>query len=213
MTVSLAKGQQTSLVKPGGGSLTTVRMGLGWDPAKKKGLFGRLKTQSIDLDASALLFDGGRNLVDAVWFNQLTSKDGAVRHTEDNLTGSSEGDDESIIVDLTRLPRQVTQIVFAVNSFTGQDFSQIENAFCRLIDQTTEVELARYDLSGSGQHNAQIMASDARRSASLVAAPISARTSSLFPSRRRGPPRAGRPGCSGPRGALPARRRRSRSSR
>lgn len=126
MTVSLAKGQKISLAKPGGGSLTAVRMGLGWDPVKKKGVFGRLKTQSIDLDASALLFDGGRNLVDAVWFNQLTSKDGAVRHTGDNLTGDGAGDDESIIVDLTRLPRQVTQIVFTVNSFTGQDFSQVE---------------------------------------------------------------------------------------
>jgi len=162
MTVSLAKGQKVSLAKPGGGSLTAVRMGLGWDAAKKEGLFGGLKTQSIDLDASALLFDGGRNLVDAVWFKQLTSKDGSVRHTGDNLTGDGKGDDESIIVDLTRLPRQVSQIVFTVNSFTGQDFSQIENAFCRLIDQSTDVELARYDLSGSGRHNAQVMAKVSR---------------------------------------------------
>ncbi len=161
MTVSLQKGQKVSLAKRGGGSLSLVRMGLGWDATKKRGLF-RSKTQEIDLDASALLFDGAGRLVDAVWFRQLRSKDGSVQHTGDNLTGAGDGDDESVIVDLTRLPPAVTQIVFTVNSFTGQDFSQIENAFCRLVDETTNEELARYDLTGSGRHNAQIMAKVSR---------------------------------------------------
>ncbi|WP_116026855.1 TerD family protein [Thermomonospora umbrina] len=162
MSVSLQKGQQVSLAKPGGGALTRVRMGLGWDAVAKKGLFGRTRTQSIDLDASCLLFDASGNLVDAVWFRQLRSKDGSVRHTGDNLTGAGDGDDESIEVDLTRLPGNVAQLVFTVNSFTGQDFSQIENAFCRLVDETGGRELARYDLSGSGSHTAQIMAKVAR---------------------------------------------------
>jgi len=161
VTVSLAKGQKVSLAKRGGGTLSVVRMGLGWDAVRKRGLFGS-KSQTIDLDASALLFDAGGRLVDAVWFRQLTSKDGSVQHTGDNLTGAGEGDDESVIVDLTRLPPAVTQIVFTVNSFTGQDFSQIENAFCRLVDETTDEELARYDLSGAGRHNAQIMAKVSR---------------------------------------------------
>ena len=165
MSVSLSKGQKVSLAKRDGGSLTRVRMGLGWDAVKKKGLFGGLKNQSIDLDASALLFDGSGNLVDQVWFQQLRSKDGAVQHTGDNLTGAGEGDDESIRVDLGALPAAVTDVVFTVNSFTGQDFSQIENAFCRLIDETTESEIARYDLSGSGRHNAQIMAKVTREGA------------------------------------------------
>lgn len=142
-----------------------MRMGLGWDavtrPHRLGGLFGS-RSQSIDLDASALLFDAAGTLVDAVWFRQLRSKDGAVRHTGDNLTGAGEGDDESVIVDLPRLSPAVTQIVFTVNSFTGQDFSQIENAFCRLVDDTTDEELARYELTGSGRHNAQIMAKVSR---------------------------------------------------
>lgn len=158
MSVSLSKGQKVSLSKREGGTLSRVRMGLGWDAAKKKGLFGGLKTQSIDLDASALLFDAQGTLVDQVWFRQLRSKDGSVQHTGDNLTGAGEGDDESIRVDLTALPAAVQTIIFTVNSFTGQDFSQIENAFCRLIDESNEAEIARYDLSGSGRHNAQIMA-------------------------------------------------------
>ena len=161
MTVSLSKGQKVSLSKAGGGTLTRVRMGLGWDAMKKKGLFGS-RAQTIDLDASALLFDAGGNLVDQVWFQQLQSKDGSVQHTGDNLTGAGEGDDESIRVDLSRVPDNVTTLVFTVNSFTGQDFSQIENAFCRLVDESDESEIARYDLTGSGRHTAQIMAKVAR---------------------------------------------------
>lgn len=161
--VNLSKGQTVSLEKRGGGTLTRVRMGLGWDAMKKKGMFGKLKDQSVDLDASALLFDQGGQLVDQVWFQQLASKDGSVRHTGDNVTGAGEGDDESILVDLQAVPGEVSQIVFVVNSFTGQDFSQIENAFCRLVDSTAnDTELARYELTGSGSHNSQVMAKVSR---------------------------------------------------
>jgi tellurium resistance protein TerZ len=161
MTVNLSKGQTVSLRKEGG-TLRAVRMGLGWDAAAKKGLFGRMRAQTIDLDASALLFDATGRLVDQVWFQELVSRDGSVQHTGDNLTGEGEGDDESIRVDLGSVPPDVTALVFTVNSFTGQDFSQIENAFCRLIDESTGTEIARYDLSGSGTHTAQIMAKVAR---------------------------------------------------
>ena len=161
MGVNLSKGQSVSLVKSGGGGLTQVRMGLGWDAVTKRGLFGS-RARNIDLDASALLFGADGKLVDQVWFQQLTSKDGSVQHTGDNLTGAGEGDDESIRVHLDGVPPAVRSIVFTVNSFTGQDFSQIENAFCRLIDESNEAEIARYDLSGSGRHNAQIMAKVAR---------------------------------------------------
>ncbi|WP_433555051.1 TerD family protein [Pseudonocardia xinjiangensis] len=157
VSINLTKGQKVSLAKRDGGSLSVVRMGLGWDAVKKRGLFGS-KSQQIDLDASALLFDARGDLVDAVWFRQLRSQDGSVQHTGDNQTGAGDGDDETILVDLARLPTGITQIAFVVSSFTGQDFSQIENAFCRLVDQTTGDELARFVLSGSGQHNAQIMA-------------------------------------------------------
>jgi tellurium resistance protein TerZ len=161
VSVSLSKGQKVSLSKSDGGTLSRVRMGLGWDAVKKRGLFGS-RSQEIDLDASCLLFDAGGALVDQVWFRQLTSADGSVQHTGDNLTGAGEGDDESIKVDLSRVPANVSTLVFTVNSFTGQDFSQIENAFCRLIDETNEAEIARFELTGSGSHTAQIMAKVSR---------------------------------------------------
>jgi tellurium resistance protein TerZ len=162
VSVNLSKGQRVSLTKPGGGTLTQVRMGLGWDAMKKKGLFGGSKTQSIDLDASCLIFDSSGQLVDQVWFSQLRSKDGAVVHTGDNRTGAGDGDDESILVELPKLPGNVGTLVFTVNSFTGQNFSQIENAYCRLVDETNGVELARYELTASGPHTAQVMAKVAR---------------------------------------------------
>lgn len=179
MSVSLSKGQRVSLVKDGGQTLTRVRMGLGWDAVKKRGLFGT-KDQSIDLDASCLLFDASGSLVDQVWFQQLRSRDGSVQHTGDNLTGDGDGDDESVLVDLSAVPANVATLVFTVNSFTGQDFSQIENAFCRLVDETTGGEVARYDLSGSGRHNAQVMAKVVREGAgwamTAIGQPASGRT-------------------------------------
>ncbi len=161
MSVNLSKGQRISMVKAGGGTLTRVRMGLGWDAVKKRGFFGS-KEQEIDLDASCMIYNRDGQLLDAVWWKQLQSRDGNIVHTGDNRTGVGEGDDESIIVDLSALHADVTTLVFVVNSFTGQNFSQIENATCRLVDSTTETEIARYVLTGSGTHNSQIMAKVSR---------------------------------------------------
>ncbi|MFB6894495.1 TerD family protein [Kitasatospora sp. NPDC056327] len=160
MSVSLAKGQKLSLEKPGGGRLGVVRMGLGWRAVQKKGFLAKLFAgQDIDLDASAVLFSAGKP-VDVVFFQHLTSNDGSVRHSGDNLTGGSGDatDDETITVDLTAVPAEVDQILFTVNSFTGQTFQEVENAFCRLVDTQTGAELARYTLTGGGAYTAQIMA-------------------------------------------------------
>lgn len=96
----------------------------------------------------------------SVYFQHLVSDDGSVRHTGDNLTGGvgAGGDDEAVLVDLARVPARVDQIVFTANSFTGQTFAEVQNAFCRLVDVTTGAELARYTLTGGGKHTAQIMA-------------------------------------------------------
>jgi stress response protein SCP2 len=154
--VSLTKGQRVSLRKQDGSVLTVVRMGLGWDPIKRRGLFGSRET-SIDLDASAVLF-ADHQPVDVAFFNQLRSKDGSVVHTGDNRTGDGDGDDESIIVDLTRVPAHVTTILFVVTSYEGHTFQQIEAAFCRLVDETTRAELARYTLSGGAGYTGMVMA-------------------------------------------------------
>ncbi|GHG26256.1 tellurium resistance protein TerZ [Deinococcus indicus] len=160
MPISLQKGQQISLAKEAGPSLQTVRMGLGWDAIKKKGFLGfGGGSVDVDLDANALMFDASGQLVDAVWFRQLQSKDGSVRHSGDNRTGAGDGDDETITVDLTRLPASVQTVVFSVNNYTGQNFSQVDNAYCRLVNTQGDKEIARFNLSVQGDHTAMILAS------------------------------------------------------
>jgi tellurium resistance protein TerZ len=159
MSVNLQKGQKISLNKEAGVQLSKIIMGLGWDAVKSKGFFGfGGKAQEIDLDASCILFDEQGNQTDAAWFRQLKSKDGSVEHTGDNRTGEGDGDDEQITVDLTKVPANVKSLVFTVNSFTGQNFSQIENATCRIVNASDNKEVARFNLSTLGAHNAQIMA-------------------------------------------------------
>jgi tellurium resistance protein TerZ len=159
MAINLTKGQKISLEKEAGGQLTRVVMGLGWDVIKKKGVMGFFGGETeIDLDASCIMFDTNNQATDAIWFRQLRSRDGSITHTGDNRTGAGEGDDEQIIVDLSQVPANVKTLMFVVNSFTGQNFSQVENAFCRIVDQTTGREVARYVLTGQGNHTAQVMA-------------------------------------------------------
>jgi tellurium resistance protein TerZ len=165
MAINLEKGQKISLEKEAGGALTKVIMGLGWDakpPSAKKGLLGGLfgggsSEKSIDLDASCIMFVGDKP-VDAIFFGQLKSKDGSVIHSGDNRTGKGEGDDEQIVVDLSQVPESVTALVFTVNSFTGQTFDEVENAYCRLLNGSNQSEVARYTLTSQGSHTAQIMA-------------------------------------------------------
>ncbi|MEU3710304.1 TerD family protein [Streptomyces catenulae] len=145
MSVTLAKGGNVSLSKAAP-DLTQIMVGLGWDARSTTGA-------PFDLDASALLCAGGRVLGDEyfVFYNNLKSPEGAVEHTGDNLTGEGEGDDESILVDLTGVPDGVDKIVFPVSiheaDLRGQSFGQVSNAFIRIVNQADGSELARYDLS------------------------------------------------------------------
>jgi len=161
MAISLAKGQRVSLEKETGRRLDKVIMGLGWDVrAKKKGLFGFLGGgDNIDLDASAALFDANGRLTDQVWFSQLSSRDGSIRHSGDNLTVAGEGDDEQIQVDLSQVPSTIQSVIFVVSSYSKDTFDSIENAYCRLVDAATGSEVLRYSLTGQGAHTAQIMLS------------------------------------------------------
>ncbi|NRR34012.1 TerD family protein [Oxalobacteraceae bacterium] len=159
MSVNLQKGQKISLEKEAGSSLGKVTMGLGWDAIKSKGFFGfGAKSEAVDLDASCVMFDEANRPVDVIWFRQLRSRDGSVLHTGDNRTGAGDGDDEQINVELNQVPASVKSMVFTVNSFTGQNFAQVENAYCRLINAANGSEVARFNLSVQGAHSAQIMA-------------------------------------------------------
>ncbi len=146
MSVSLAKGGNVSLSKEAPG-MTNVLVGLGWDARTTTGT-------DFDLDASAILLKAdGKVLSDKhfIFFNNLTSPDGSVEHTGDNLTGEGEGDDEAIKVNLAAVPAEVDKIVFPVSIYEGQarqqGFGQVRNAFIRIVDEGSNNEVARYDLT------------------------------------------------------------------
>jgi stress response protein SCP2 len=148
--VSLTKRQTVSLTKGAGAPpLRRVAMGLGWDPATR----GR----NVDLDASAIVIGARGKKVDSVWFMSQNACRGAVRHSGDNLTGHGEGDDETITVELESLPADVTAIVFTVNSFQGQKFTDVRRAYCRLIDLDTGAELVRFDITESQPRTGVVM--------------------------------------------------------
>lgn len=147
--VSLAKRQTVSLTKGGAPALRRVAMGLGWDPARR----GR----SIDLDASAITIDRRGRKHDSVWFMSKSAYRGVIEHSGDNLTGHGDGDDETITVALDRLPDEVVAIVFVVNSFQGQKFTDVSRAYCRLLDLDTGAELVRFDLTDSQPRTGVVM--------------------------------------------------------
>ncbi|GAB2563301.1 TerD family protein [Nocardia heshunensis] len=139
-----------------GTDLTFVKMGLGWDPVHVQHKWGTRPVE-IDLDASALVY-AGNDLIDVAYFSQLVTKDGAIRHSGDNLTGEGKGDDEVITVDLTRVGSHVTAIVFVITSYAGHTFERVRNSFWRLIDGTTSTELTRSNLSAGGAHTGMVVA-------------------------------------------------------
>lgn len=148
--VSLQKNQTVSLVKGGSPLLSQVKMGLGWEPA--------YRGKDIDLDASVIAYGPQRNHIDSCYFGKLSIVNGAIKHSGDNLTGEGGGDDEVIVVDLGRLPQEVTGLVFTVNSFSGQKFTEVAKAYCRLLDAATGEELVRFDLTNAEAQTGVMMA-------------------------------------------------------
>ncbi|MCF0087545.1 MULTISPECIES: TerD family protein [Streptomyces] len=148
--VSLTKNQTVSLVKGGRPLLAQVKMGLGWEPA--------FRGKDIDLDASVIAYGAQREHIDSCYFGKLSILNGAIKHSGDNLTGEGGGDDEVIVVDLGRIPQEVTGLVFTVNSFSGQKFTEVAKAYCRLLDAATGEELVRFDLTGAEAQTGVMMA-------------------------------------------------------
>ena len=158
MSISLQKGQKVSLSKDNAG-LAKVIVGLGWDEVKSSsggGLFSSLfkaQPKPIDCDASAIMLKNGKfvDQKDLVYYGNLRHKSGTVNHQGDNLTGEGEGDDEQIIIDLSKVPQEYDKIVIVVNIYQAvqrnQHFGLIENAFIRLVDARNNKEMCKYNLT------------------------------------------------------------------
>lgn len=144
--LTLTKGSNLSLTKADPG-LQQALVGLGWDPRTTTGA-------AFDLDASVLLLgaDGKvRSSADFIFYNQPAAADGSVVHQGDNRTGDGAGDDEQVIVDLGKVAADVERIMFVVSidqaEARGQNFGQVRGAYCRVLNQASEQEIVRFDLS------------------------------------------------------------------
>ncbi|OLS37769.1 TerD family protein [Bacillus sp. MRMR6] len=160
MAISLQKGQRVDLTK-GNPGLSKILVGLGWDPVQSGGggglfgsLFGGGGGANIDCDASVIMLganDKIQNNNDVIYFGNLKSRDGSVQHSGDNLTGDGDGDDEQVMVELSRVPTNVQKLVFVVNIYDcvkrKQHFGMIRNAFIRVVNPANQQELIRYNLS------------------------------------------------------------------
>ena len=147
-------------------SATRVRMGIGWDQDAGAGV-ARTGRPDVDLDATALEFTGG-TLFDLAFYNNLRTRDGSVEHLGDNQSGSGEGDDEQVLVDLAKVHGPVDTILFLVSSYQGHSLEWVANAYCRLVDDETGDELARFTLTFSLKDTGAVMALLRRTSAGWV---------------------------------------------
>jgi tellurium resistance protein TerD len=146
MAIQLSKGQRIDLTK-NDPTLQKIVIGLGWDVKQFDG------GQDYDLDASAFILNASgkcRSDLDFIFYNNLQSSDGSVIHTGDNRTGEGDGDDEQIKIDLSKIPQDVQKVAITVTIHDAdvrhQNFGQIANAFVRLVNEDTGVEVLRYDL-------------------------------------------------------------------
>ncbi len=146
MAISLNKGGNLSLSKTDP-SLNQVLIGLGWDARATDGA-------DFDLDASAFLLaanDKVRGETDFIFYNQTRSPEGSVEHTGDNRTGEGDGDDEAVKINLAKVPADVQKIAITVTihdaESRGQNFGQVQNAFIRVVNDQTNVEIVRFDLN------------------------------------------------------------------
>ena len=146
MAISLNKGGNLSLSKTDP-SLSNVLIGLGWDTRSTDGA-------DFDLDASAFLLganDKVRGEHDFIFYNQPRSPEGSVEHTGDNRTGAGDGDDEAVKINLLQVPADVQKVVITVTIHDAdarrQNFGQVQNAFIRVVNDASQVEIVRFDLN------------------------------------------------------------------
>jgi len=147
MTVSLQKGQRFDLTKKNPG-LKKIFVGLGWDINKYYG------SHPFDLDACVFLLGETGKVIsekDFIFYNNLQGGNGSVVHQGDNLTGEGEGDDERVNINLSTVPSNIHKISFTVTIHEAdsrrQNFGQLSNAFIRVVNEETQEEIVRYDLS------------------------------------------------------------------
>ncbi len=144
--LNMTKGERVSLTKDNPG-LSVLRVELSWDAKKSGG------GADFDLDASAFLLNSNGKLAkddNLVYFRNKVSPCASVKSSGDNLTGAGDGPDETLFVDLTKVPADVESIDFIINIYDAvarkQNFGQVPKAAIKIVEDGTNKVLANYDL-------------------------------------------------------------------
>jgi tellurium resistance protein TerZ len=163
MAINLQKGQRINLTKENGTALTQACVGINWGAIEKKSFFGGSKKEAVDLDASCILYDSNKNATEVIYFGNLKSKNGSVKHSGDDLTGDVDGDDgldnEVITVDFSQLDASVDHVAMVLNSYKGQDFGTIPFASIRIYEGSpTNVRevFAKYDIANDASFSGHV---------------------------------------------------------
>lgn len=158
MSVTFKKNQDLSLKQLGGSSPILV-FAIGWENKAKEGLLNKLtgKKYDADLDLSCVVYDKNNDRIDTVWYAELQSKCGSIRHKGDETIGEKEKDDESISIDLNKLNENARTLFFVISSFSNNSFNEVEDAYWHLFDASTKRELGRYQFSSNDKASAKIV--------------------------------------------------------
>lgn len=163
MAINLQKGQRINLTKENGTTLTQACVGINWGAIEKKGFFGGVTKEAVDLDGSCILYDSNKNSTEVIYFGNLKSKNGSVRHSGDDLTGDVNGNDgldnEVITVDFSSLDSNVEYVAMVLNSYRGQDFGSIPFASIRIFEGSpTQVKdvFAKYDIANDASFKGHV---------------------------------------------------------
>lgn len=171
MAINLQKGQRISLTKEDS-KLSRIMVGLGWDPVEQSrgGILGLLfgsSAPAIDCDASVIMLNENSKAEEIVYFGNLKDRSSSVMHMGDNLTGEGDGDDEQILVELSKVPANISRLVFVVNIYNcvkrNQHFGMIRNAFIRILDLQNNKELLRFNLTDDYSNKTGIYAGEIYR--------------------------------------------------
>lgn len=158
MTHIIKTGEKIMLRDVANGDLPILVAGLGWDNAKKSGMINKFmkKEYEVDLDLSCVVYDDHDERADTVWYAQLNSKDGAIKHAGDDTIGVTSGDDETIAVDMLKMRNRYKTLFFVISSFSGNRLKRVENCRLRLFDGRDGREVLRY-VQGGENSTAKVM--------------------------------------------------------
>ena len=151
---TLKTGSKLNLVKEGTNiPFTKVRVELSWNPNTAK-----FSGSEFDLDVSAACTNDTLAALaeeHIAFYNQKNTP--AIKVSEDNRTGNGDGPDETLWIDLTKVPMNATKVPVLVTIYEakqrGQSFADVDGATIELFDDVLGTKIATCSITENGTHS------------------------------------------------------------